>query len=161
MQRLSMGIIIALAATGIFLSIVTAGLIATQIVPSDGTVAAINVSVYSDSECTQNCTSVSWEILYPGNSTSRMIYVKNNGTVPVTLTMATGSWMPTTANSVSMRRLRVAASSKPSVSAAVFPVESKTSSSSTFFYATHFFERADSTSAKSNCISVSLAASFS
>ena len=100
MQKISTGVIIALAATGIFLSLVTAGLIATQTVPSNGTVTAVNVGVYSDSECTQNLTSISWGTLYPGNSTTRTIYVKNTGTLPVTLTMTSGSWVPTTANTV-------------------------------------------------------------
>jgi hypothetical protein len=98
--KLSTGAIIALAATGIFLSLVTAGVIVTQTVPSNGTISAVNVGVYSDSQCTQNLTSISWGALYPGNSTTKTIYVKNTGTIPVTLTMTTGSWVPTTASSV-------------------------------------------------------------
>ena len=98
MPKLSTGIIIALAATAIFLTLVTAGIISTQTIPSSGTVTTVNVGVYSDSECTQNCTSISWGTIYPGNSTSRTIYVKNNGTVPITLTMTTGSWVPTNAS---------------------------------------------------------------
>jgi hypothetical protein len=100
MQKISTGLIIALAATGIFLSLVTAGLIATQTVSSNGTISAVNVGVYSDSACTQNLTSINWGTLYPGNSTTRTIYVKNTGTLPVTLTMTNGSWVPTTANTV-------------------------------------------------------------
>lgn len=100
MQKISTGVIIALAATGIFLSLVTAGLIATQTVTSNGTVTAVNVGVYSDSQCTQNLTAISWGSIYPGNSTTKTIYVKNTGTLPVTLTMTNGSWVPTTANTV-------------------------------------------------------------
>ncbi len=100
MQKISTGVIIALAATGIFLSLVTAGLIATQTVTSNGTVSAVNVGVYSDIACTQNLTAISWGSIYPGNSTTKTIYVKNTGTLPVTLTMTNGSWVPTTANTV-------------------------------------------------------------
>jgi hypothetical protein len=96
--KLSTGAIIALAATGLFLSLVTAGLIATQNISSNGTVKTIDVGVYSDNQCTQNCTSISWGTLYPGNSTSRTIYVKNTGTVPVTLSMTTENWTPTNAD---------------------------------------------------------------
>ncbi len=96
--KLSTGAIIALAATGLFLSLVTAGLITTQNISSNGTVTTVNVGVYSDSQCTQNCTSISWGTLYPSNSTSRTIYVKNTGTVPVTLSMTAGSWAPTYAD---------------------------------------------------------------
>ena len=99
MNKLSTGAVIALAATGIFLTLVTAGLIATQTIPSNGTVTAVNVGVYTDSQCTQNCTSISWGTLNPGNTASKIVYVKNTGTAPVTLTMTTGSWTPTTANS--------------------------------------------------------------
>jgi hypothetical protein len=97
-RKLSTGAIIALTATGIFLTLVTAGIIATQTIPSDGIVSAVNVAVYSDNQCTQNCTSISWGIIYPSNSTSRIVYVKNTGTVPVTLTMTTESWAPTNAD---------------------------------------------------------------
>jgi hypothetical protein len=96
--KLSTGVIIALAATSIFLTLVTAGIIVTQTMPSTGTVTTVNVGVYSDSECTQNCTSISWGSIYPGNSTSRIIYVKNTGTVPITITMTSGSWAPTDAD---------------------------------------------------------------
>jgi len=99
MRKLSTGAIIALAATGIFLTLVTAGLIATQTIPSNGTVSAVNVGVYTDSQTTQNCTSLNWGTLSPGNTASKTVYVKNTGTVPVTLTMTTGNWTPTTANS--------------------------------------------------------------
>ena len=100
MLKISIGAIIALAATGIFLSLVTAGLIVTQTVPSNGTVEAVNIGVYSDSECTQNLTSISWGTLYPGNSTTKTLWVKNTGSLPVTITMTSGSWMPTEANTV-------------------------------------------------------------
>jgi hypothetical protein len=100
MNKLSIGAIVALAATGIFLTLVTAGLISTQTISSNGTISGVNVGVYTDSQCTQNCTAISWGTLYPGNSTTRTIYIKNTGNLPVTLTMTTGSWVPTTASSV-------------------------------------------------------------
>jgi len=98
MPKPSTGLIIALAATGLFLSLVTAGIIATQTVASNGTITTVNVGAYSNSDCTENCTSISWESLYPGNSTSQIIYVKNTGTVPITLSMTADSWEPTDAD---------------------------------------------------------------
>jgi hypothetical protein len=99
-RKLSTGAIIALAATGIFLTLVTAGLIATQTIPSDGTVVSpVNIGVYLDDQCTQNCTNISWGALNPGAATSKTVYVKNTGTASITLTMTTESWTPTTANS--------------------------------------------------------------
>ena len=49
MAKLSAGLIIALAASGVFLTLVTAGIIATQTVASNGIVSTVNVGVYSDS----------------------------------------------------------------------------------------------------------------
>ena len=100
MQKLPTGAIIALAATGIFLTLVTAGLISTQTVQSNGTISAVNVGVYSNSSCTQSLTSINWGTLSATNSTARTIYIKNTGNVPVTLTLTTGNWVPTTADSV-------------------------------------------------------------
>ncbi len=95
--KLSTGVVIAIATTGIFLTLVTAGIIATQTIPSNGTITTVNVGVYSNIDCTQNCTSINWGALYPGNSTTITAYVKNTGTVPITLTMTAESWSPTNA----------------------------------------------------------------
>ena len=98
MAKLSAGLIIALAASGVFLTLVTAGIIATQTVASNGTVSAVNVGVYTNIQCTINCTSISWGTISPGDAPTRTVYVKNTGTVPVTLTMTTGSWTPSDAD---------------------------------------------------------------
>ena len=100
MRKISTGAIIAIAATGIFLTLLTSGLLmSSQTVQSAGTVTAVNVGVYSDSGCTQNCTSIDWGSLAPGNSSTRTIYVKNIGTIPMMLSMTTGSWVPSNASS--------------------------------------------------------------
>ena len=96
--KLTTGAIIALATTGIFLTLVTAGIISTQTIPSDGTITTVNVSVYTNSGCTENCTAINWGSLYPGNSTTQTVYVKNTGTVPITLTMTANSWTPANAD---------------------------------------------------------------
>jgi hypothetical protein len=99
MRKISTGAIIALAATGIFLTLVTSGLLlSSQNVSSNGTISTVNVGVYSDSACTLNCTSISWGTISPGSSATSTIYVKNTGTVPMTLTMTTTGWNPTNAN---------------------------------------------------------------
>jgi hypothetical protein len=92
--RLSNGAIIALMTTSIFLTIVTAGMLSTQTIPSSGTVTTVNVGVYTDSGCTQNCTSISWGAIYPGDSGSVTVRVKNIGTMPITLSMTAVSWAP-------------------------------------------------------------------
>ena len=98
-SKISGGAITALVATGIFLAIVTAGLISTQSLPSSGTISAVNIGVYSDSGCTQTCTSLDWGMVSPGSVVTKNVYVKNTGNVPVTLSMATSGWSPSNANS--------------------------------------------------------------
>ena len=63
-------------------------------IPSSGMVVAVNVGVYSDAACTLNLTSIDWGSVYPGGSVPRMIYVKNTGNVPMTLSMTATGWNP-------------------------------------------------------------------
>jgi hypothetical protein len=92
--KLSTGAIIALAATSVFLTLVTAGIIATQTVSSNGTVTTVGVGVYSDVACSQNCTSISWGTLHPGDTVNQTVYVKNTGTNQITLSMTSENWVP-------------------------------------------------------------------
>ncbi len=97
--KISTGALIALAATGIFLTLVTSGLLAsTQNVSSNGAISSINIGVYSDSACTLNLTSINWGTISPGSSATHTIYVKNTGTASMTLNMTTNGWNPTSAN---------------------------------------------------------------
>jgi hypothetical protein len=100
MRKISTGTIIAIAATGLFLTLLTSGLLlSSQTVPSNGTVlSTVNVGIYNDQACTQNCTSISWGTLAPGSSTIKTVYVKNTGTLPMTLDMATSGWNPSNAD---------------------------------------------------------------
>jgi len=98
-RGISTGGLIAIAIAGLFLTVLTSGLITTsQTVPTAGTVTAINVGVYADLGCTQNCTSISWGTLSPGNQVTKTVYIKNTGTVPATLSMSTANWVPSNAN---------------------------------------------------------------
>jgi len=99
MRKISMGAIIAVAVTGLFLTMITAGVLtANQTVPSSGSITAVGVGVYTDITCTTNCTSIDWGTLAPSSSTTRTINVKNTGTIPVTLSMTTTNWTPSNAN---------------------------------------------------------------
>ena len=105
----STGKLIAIAITGLFLTVLTTGIItaAPQILPNGGTVttggtvalAAINVGVYNDQACTQNCTQLNWGTLSPGDEMNKTVYVKNHGNVPATLNMTIADWIPANAES--------------------------------------------------------------
>ncbi len=99
MQKAAIGATIVVAAIGLFLTMLTAGVLtSSQSVQTNGNITAVNVGVYSDSGCTQNLTTIDWGALPPGNTTTRTIYIKNTGTIPVTLSMATSTWVPSNAN---------------------------------------------------------------
>lgn len=89
-----------LALTAIFLTVTTlAALNASQNVSYSGSISAVNVGVYSDSACTQNCTSLNVGTVSPGSTVTQVVYVKNTGNVPETITMTVGPWSPTGAGS--------------------------------------------------------------
>jgi hypothetical protein len=91
--------IIALAITALALTLTTAAVLsASQNVPLNGTINAVNLGVYSDSECTQTVTALNVGTLSPGSTATQTVYVKNTGNVPETLTMTTSNWTPSNAN---------------------------------------------------------------
>ncbi len=93
--------IIGLVVAVILLTATSYGLLsAFRTVPLSGTISAVNVGVYSDSSCTQNCTSLSVGTVSPGGTATQTIYIKNIGTVSETLSMTVSDWNPTTANSL-------------------------------------------------------------
>jgi hypothetical protein len=98
-QKFSKFAVIAVAIVGMLLTATTAALLSTsQTVPLNGTINAINLGLYSDSNCTQTVTTLSVGALNPGGSATQTIYVKNTGNTPETLTMTINNWNPTNAN---------------------------------------------------------------
>ena len=53
-----------------------------------------NITIYSDSNCTEIISSVDWGSIKPGESTSKTAYVKNTGTGTVTLDFTVINWTP-------------------------------------------------------------------
>ncbi len=68
-------------------------------VPSTGTVKAIGVGVYWDSGCTSQVTSIDWGTVEPGATKSVIVFIKNEGSAPATLSLETENWNPSTASS--------------------------------------------------------------
>ncbi len=63
-------------------------------IPSTGLVLAVNLGVYADAGCSVNLTAIDWGSLYPGDSASRTVYVKNSGNTAIVLAMSTNGWNP-------------------------------------------------------------------
>jgi hypothetical protein len=89
-----------IAIAGILITLTTiAALSASQTVPLSGTITTVNVEAYSDPACTVPCTALNVGNVNPGSTVTQTVYIKNTGTVPVTLTMAVSNWSPTNAGS--------------------------------------------------------------
>ncbi len=92
--------VIALTITALALTVTTLAVLSSnQTVPLSGTINAVNLEVYTDSDCTQTATTLDVGTLSPGATATQTVYVKNTGNVPETLTMTENNWSPTSASS--------------------------------------------------------------
>jgi hypothetical protein len=92
----------ALAVTVLVASVTMTALAASinsRTVPSRGEIKSLNVSVYWNSACTNATSSIDWGVLTLGTTISRTIYVRNEGNVPLKLSMIAQNWNPTNAAS--------------------------------------------------------------
>jgi hypothetical protein len=87
-----------LAAT-LTMASVLALLQSSRTIPSHGTIRGVNVNVYSDIGCTQVLSSVDWGTIDNGSSTVKTVYVKNEGTANMNLTLGNNTWVPSGATS--------------------------------------------------------------
>ncbi len=93
-------VIIAAAIAAVLITATTlAALNVSRNISFDGTLTSVNIEVYSDSAFKQPCKTVSLGIVDPGTTVTQIIYINNNGTVPVTLSMSTSKWNPMDASS--------------------------------------------------------------
>ena len=52
------------------------------------------IGVYADSGCSALVTEIDWGTLSPGDVGRKIVYIRNEGQGPVTLSMSTASWSP-------------------------------------------------------------------
>jgi len=72
----------------------------TTKIAGKGTMKAVGVEVYWDNACTSPITSIDWgSSIEPGSKITNVIYMKNTGNVPVTLSLSTNNWSPSSASS--------------------------------------------------------------
>ena len=100
---LSIGTLIALAATGLFLcvltssTIISAAVLSTRSISSGGKITSLNVEIYSNIECTIGNPSIEWGELDKGGTSSVTIYIRNEGESPQTLSLVASDWTPSSA----------------------------------------------------------------
>jgi hypothetical protein len=88
-----------LAVTVIMLTAMVFALQYSTSISNSGNIKTINVSAYQDSSCTVPLSSWTWGTMEPGSSAIKTMYIKNEGTAPLNLTMTTNTWSPTNASS--------------------------------------------------------------
>ena len=67
--------------------------------PALGTLRTVGVGAYWDSACSNIVTSVDWGVLEPGATKNVNVYIKNEGTDPMTLSLTTENWDPAATSS--------------------------------------------------------------
>ena len=61
-----------------------------------GTVESL-LKIYWESSCVNEVSNIDWGTLNPSQSKNMPVYVKNGGTVPLTLALSTRGWTPASA----------------------------------------------------------------
>lgn len=90
---------IAVAIVGAAATLTALGVLTSnKTIQSSGTVKAVNVGVYWNSGCTNVTSSINWGMLSPGGSKNYTLYVKNEGTVALKLSLSTQNWNPASAS---------------------------------------------------------------
>jgi len=94
-QKISTVLLMAITLAGMILTVTAASVInVSEALPMRGTISAVNVGIYSDSQCNQKVTSVDWGTLSPGETLTKTIYIKNTCNTRLTLRMTKTNWDP-------------------------------------------------------------------
>ena len=56
------------------------------------------IGVYSNSQCTVAQSTISWGTLEPGGAKNVIVYIKNEGSTPITLGLDSSNWSPLAAS---------------------------------------------------------------
>jgi len=95
---------IALKPLAVLLSIVALIVLASGFTQSSvrivgrGTVKAVGVGVFWDSNCTDPVSFVDWGVVEPGSMNNVTVYVRNEGNVAANISLATENWNPSNAS---------------------------------------------------------------
>ncbi len=94
----TLALLTALAVGVMALAFVSAGFVQNRTISNNGTIRAVGVGVFWDPACTNETSSINWGLLAPGSTATTVLYVRNNGTVSVSLSAAFGNWNPSGAS---------------------------------------------------------------
>jgi len=63
-----------------------------------GTVKAVGVGVFWDSNCTNSVSFIDWGMVEPGSMNNVTVYVRNEGNVAANISLTTENWNPSNAS---------------------------------------------------------------
>jgi hypothetical protein len=81
------------------LTVLTSGFMQSSVrIVGRGTVKAVGVGVFWDSNCTNPVSFIDWGMVEPGSMNNVTVYVRNEGNVAAGLSLATENWNPSNAS---------------------------------------------------------------
>jgi hypothetical protein len=99
MQKTSTLAFLAVGASMVIaIALVSAALTTTRTIQNTGIIMTVGVAAYWDSGLTNQTSAIDWGTLTPNSTANKTLYVQNNGTIPVTLSLSSGNWSPTSAS---------------------------------------------------------------
>jgi hypothetical protein len=98
-SRFSVVLFITVAAMAVASIVFAYGLLfGTRTVDSVGKVSGVGVGVYAEAACINNVTEIDWGFIEPGASKSHIVYIRNEGSLTMTLNMTVDKWNPSGAS---------------------------------------------------------------
>jgi len=82
----------------IFIGVIANIFLSYKPLPSSGVIASGDIGIYQESDCSTVVSNISWGTVYPGDSVSRIVYIRHEGTINITLSFNVTDWLPTNAS---------------------------------------------------------------
>jgi len=103
-MKLARGTILPLVAVALIMTAVSAALFYSWRITSRIQIRypsppppTVKIGVYTDSSCVTAVTEIDWGTLMPGDAAKRLVYIRNEGDVPVVLHVSAEKWNPSEA----------------------------------------------------------------
>jgi len=91
--RFSTMILLTVATMTVAAAVITYGVIfGSRTINNAGNVNTIGVGVYWEALCANEVSTINWNYVEPGSTQNTTIYIRNEGTIPMTLNMTTSNW---------------------------------------------------------------------
>ncbi|MDH5481719.1 MAG: hypothetical protein OEY22_02405 [Candidatus Bathyarchaeota archaeon] len=81
------------------LTVLASGFVRSSVrIVGRGTVKAVGVGVFWNSNCTNPVSFIDWGMVEPGSMNNATVYVRNEGNVAASISLATENWNPSNAS---------------------------------------------------------------